>query len=315
MKKAMVILAIIFIVIFTVGILRDQIIKSVITVVATEVTGAPVHIDGFSFGFFSQSIRISGFKMYNPKGFSQGILVDLPKIDVEYDLGALLKKKLHLLSVEVAIREINLEKNEEGKLNVDQLKVVKQGKAQKGKTAEQMPMQIDMLTLGIGRIVSKDYVHAKEPIVKVYDLNIRKSYKNITSAQQLAALIVAEPMKAAGIQGAKIYGAAMLTGVAVLPVAVAVTFIGRDSVQQDFSATFNNAYEEVLRVLKRQGKVAREDRAKGTISATINSAQVYARIIKKAANKAQVVISARKYLLPKPEIAGGILYEVSEKLR
>lgn len=315
MKKTMVILAVIFIVIFAVGVFKDQIIKSVITVVATQVTGAPVHIDGFSLGVFSQSARISGFKMYNPKGFSQGILVYLPKIRVKYDLGALLKKKLHLLNVEIEIKEIGLERNAEGKLNADELKVVKQGKEKKSKPAEQMPMQIDMLTLGIGRIVSKDYVQAKEPIVKVYDLNIRKSYKNITSAQQLAALIVAEPMKAAGIQGAKIYGAAMLTGVAVLPVAVAVTFIGRDSVQQDFSATFNNAYEEVLRVLKRQGKVAREDKAKGTISATINSAQVYARIIKKAANKAQVVISARKYLFPKPEIAGGILYEVSEKLR
>jgi uncharacterized protein involved in outer membrane biogenesis len=315
MKKTMVILAIIFIAIFTVGILRDQIIKSVITVVATEVTGAPVHIDGFSLGFFSQSVRISGFKMYNPKGFSQGILVDLPKIDVEYDLGALLKKKLHLLSVEVAIREINLEKNEEGKLNVDELKVVKQGKVQKGKPAEQMPMQIDMLTLGIGRIVAKDYAAGGAPIVKVYDINIRKSYKNITSAQQLAALILAEPMKAAGIQGAKIYGAAMLAGAAVLPVAVAVTLIGKDSAQQDFIASFDNTYEEVLRVLKRQGKVAREDKAKGAISANINSAQVYAKIVKKAGNKTQVIISARKYLLPKPEIAGGILYEISKKLK
>ena len=70
-------------------------------------------------------------------------------------------------------------------MNVDQLKVVRQGKVQRGKPAEQMPMQIDMLTLGIGRIVSKDHFPGGEPIVKVYDINIRKSYKNITSAQQL----------------------------------------------------------------------------------------------------------------------------------
>jgi len=315
MKKTIVILAVIFIVIFAGSILRDQIIKSVITVVATQVTGAPVHIDGFTLGVFSQSVRISGFKMYNPKGFSRSILVDLPKISVKYDLGALLKKKLHLASTEVEIKEIGLEKNKEGKLNVDELKVVKQAKDQKGKPAEQMPMQIDMLTLGIGRIVAKDYVAAGAPTVKVYNINIRKSYKNITSAQQLAALILAEPMKAAGIQGAKIYGAAMLAGAAVLPVAVAVTLIGKDSAQQDFIASFDNAYEEVLKVLKRQGKVAREDKAKGAISATINSAQVYARIIKKAGNKTQVIISARKYLLPKPEIAGGILYEISGKLK
>lgn len=315
MKKTMVVLVIFFIAILSVGIIKDKIIKSAITIIATQVTGAPVHIDGFSLGIFNQSVRISGFKIHNPKGFSKAILVDLPKIYVSYDLGALFRKKLHLASIEIEIKEIGLEKNKEGKLNVDELKVAKQGEKQKSKPSEQMPMQLDMLTLGMGRIISKDYSDGAEPVVKVYDINMRKSYKNITSVQQLAALILAEPMKAAGIQGAAIYGVAMLTGVAVLPVAVALTLIGRDSVQQDFIATFDNAYEVSLEVLKRQDKVARGDRSRGVISATINSAKINVKIIKKANNKTQVVISARKYLLPKPAIAGGVLYGISEKLK
>jgi len=315
MKKAISILVIIFVVIFFVDIIKDQIIKSAITVIATQVTGTPVHIDGFSLGIFNQSVRISGFKIYNPKGFSKAILVDLPEINVKYDLDALFKKKLHLVSVVIEIKEIGLEKNKEGKLNVDELRVVKQGEKHESKPSEQMPMQIDVLTLSMGRIVSKDYTVAGEPVVKVYDINMRKSYKNITSAQQLAALILAEPMKAAGIQGAAIYGAVMLTGVAVLPVAVALTLIGRDSVQQDFIATFNNVFEETLKVLKRQGKITKEDKIRGIISVTINSAQINVKIIKKAGNKTQVVVSARKYLLPKPEIAGGVLYRISEKLK
>lgn len=315
MKKTVVVLGVLFIVIFTGVIIKDQIIKSVITVIATQTTAAPVHIDGFSLGVFSQSVRISGFKMYNPKGFPRAILVDLPKINVRYDLGALLKKKLHLLNVEIEIREIGLERNKESKLNVDELKVVKQGKKQVSKPVEQIPMQIDMLTLDIGRIVSKDYSTSAGLVVKVYDINIRKSYKNITSVQQLAALILAEPMKAAGIQGASIYGVTMLTGVAVLPVTLAITFIGRDSVQQDFISTFDHAYEESLEVLKRQGKITRKDKSGGIISATINSVQVTVKIKKKTGSKIQLVISARKYLFPKPEIAGGILYGISEKLK
>ncbi|MDD5561762.1 MAG: AsmA family protein [Candidatus Omnitrophica bacterium] len=315
MKKTMVISAIFFIVIFAGGIIKDQIIKSAITVIATQATGAPVHIDGFSLGVFSQSVRISGLKVYNPKGFPKAILVDLPNINVRYDLGALLKKKLHLLNVRVEIKEIGLEKNNEGKLNVDELRVVKQGREKAGKPSEQMPMQIDMLTLSMGRIVSKDYSSGREPIVKVYDINIGKSYKNITSVQQLAALILAEPMKAAGIQGAEIYGVAMLSGVAVLPVAVAVTLIGRDSAQQDFISTFDNVYRRSLEVLKRKGNLTREDKLRGVISATINSTQITVKIKKKTGSKTQVIISARKYLLPKPEIAGGVLYEISEKLK
>ena len=316
MKKILIVLAIVIVVILAIGIIKDQIVKSVVTVVATQVTGAPVHIDGFSLGVFSQSVRISGFKMYNPEGFSKGILVDVPKINVAYDLKALLKKKIHLVNVEIELKEMGLEKNKEGKLNVDELKVAKQqGEKQKGGSSGQMPMQIDMFKLGIGKIVSKDYSTAGEPVVKVYDINIKKNYKNITSVQQLAALILVEPMKSAGIQGAKIYGVAMLAGVAVLPVGIAATFAGRDSVQQDFAASFDNVYNVSLAVLNKMGKVTKEDKSGGIIKADINSAQVALKINKKTNNKTGLIISARKYLFPKPEIANGVLYEISEKLK
>ena len=313
MKKILIVLAIVVVVTFSLGVIKDQIIKSVITVVATQVTAAPVHIDGFSLGVFSQSVRISGFKMFNPQGFSKSILVDLPKINVIYDLGALFKKKIHLVSVEIELREMGLEKNKEGKMNVDELKLVKQGGKQEGsKPPELLPMQIDMFKLGIGQIVSKDHSAGKEPGVKVYNINLHKSYKNITSVQQLTALILAEPMKAAGIQGAKVYGVVMLAGVAVLPVAIAATFVGKDSVQQDFAVDFDKMYGQSLSVMQRMGKITGEDKTKGIIKANISSAQVTLKINKKTGNKTQVVVSARKYLLPKPEIAGGVLYEISE---
>lgn len=316
MKKTLIILAIVIICILAIGVIKDQIIKSAITVVATQVTGAPVHIDGFSLSVFSQSVRISGFKMYNPEGFSKGILADFAKINVTYDTGALFKKKIHLVNAEIDLKEMGLEKNKEGRLNVDALKVVNQEEPkQKGKPSEQMPMQIDALKLGIGKIVSKDYSLSKEPTVKVYDVNIHKSYKNIQSAQQLAVLILAEPMRAAGIQGAKIYGVAMLAGAAVLPVAVAATFLGKDSAQQDFTADFDNAYNVSLAVLNQMGKVTKKDKINGIIGADINSVRVSLKIQKKSDSKIKVVISARKYLLPKPEIAGGVLYEIAEKLK
>lgn len=315
MKKNRKILIVIIISIFAIGVIKDQIIKSAVTVAATQIVGAPVHIDGFSLGVFKQSVRISGFKIYNPQGFSRGILVDLPKINVDYDLGAIFKKKLHLPNVEIMLKEMGLEKNNKGELNVDALKVVKQGKSQGEKSSEQMPMQLDLVKLGIGKIVLKDYSVGKEPSVKVYDLNINKSYKNITSVQQLAALILAEPMKTAGIQGAKIYGVAILAGAAVLPVAVAATFIGRDSVGEDFTANFDRIFEVSLAVLKKMGRVTKEEKSSGILGAEVNGSQVALKITKKSDNKTGVVISARQYFLPKPEIAGGVLYEISEKIK
>jgi len=161
----------------------------------------------------------------------------------------------------------------------------------------------------------KDYSVGEKPEVKVYAININKTYKNINSVQQLAALMLAEPMKAAGIQGAAIYGVAMLAGVAVLPVTAALTLVGKDSVQQDFSVNFDEAYVKSLQVLKLQGKVSREDKTQGIIKATVSSAQIDLRLARISGNKTQVVVSARKYLFPKPELAGGILYAISEKLK
>ncbi len=314
MKRILTIILVVVVALFVIGIAKDLLIKSVITVVASNVTGAPVHINGFSLGILNQTVKISGLKIYNPQGFSKSMLIDIAKANVTYDLGAILRQKIHLVKVELALREMLLEKNKEGKLNVDSLKVAKQEGA-KGKPAKQMPLAIDMLRLDIGRLISRDYSAGKEPSVQVYDINIHRVYKNITSAQQLVALILSEPLKSAGIQGAKIYGAAMLAGVAVLPVAVAVTFAGKDSVQQDFNANLDAVFGVSLEVLKQMGKVTKEDKASAEISANVNSADVAIKLKKTTGGKTHIIISARKYFLPKPEIAGGILYNISEKVK
>ena len=314
MKKVIILILVIF-ALFVIGIVKDQIIKGVVETVASKITGAPVHIDGFSLGVLNRSVRISGFKMYNPEGFSKGILIDLSRINVKYDLGALLKKKLHLLNAEIEIKEMCLEKNKEGKMNVDSLKIAKQGEKKEGKPAEQMPMQIDVFKLGIGKIILKDFSSGKEPIINAYEINLHKTYKDIGSAQQLAALIMTEPMKAAGIQGAKIYGIAALAGAAILPVGIAATFAGKDSAQQEFASGFDNVYAVALAVMQKKGKITAEDKSNGIIKAEINSAGVALKINKKSANKTEIVASARKLLLPKPEIAGGVLYEIAEKLK
>jgi uncharacterized protein involved in outer membrane biogenesis len=316
MKKLLVAVAIIIIVIFAIGVLKDGIIKSAVTVAATGATGAPVHIDGLSLGILNQHVRISGFKMYNPQGFSRDIFVDLSKIDVTYDLSALFAGKLHLTGAEIELKEMSLEKNKEGKLNVDALlKMARQERKEEAAASRQMPMRIDTIKLGIGRIIFKDYSAGKEPVVKVYDINIHKSYKDITGARQLAALILTEPMKSAGIEGAKIYGVAMLAGIGVLPVAIAAKFTGKGSAQQEFAASFDNAYAVSLAVLKQMGRITGEDKSRGIIDADISSTQVALKINIKSGNRTEVIVSARRYFFPKPEIAAGVLYEISEKLK
>ena len=176
-------------------------------------------------------------------------------------------------------------------------------------------MQIDLLTLSIGKIVYKDYTVGAQPSVRVYDVNRHKSYKGIPTAQQLALLVLTEPMKAAAIKGAQIYGVAMLTGVAVLPVAVVAIFIGKDNVQQIIDASFEHVYEISLQEIKRIGTITEHNASGGVIKANINGAMVALILRKGQDNKTEITISARKYLLPQLDIAGWVLYQIIDTLQ
>lgn len=318
MKKILKIIFVVILCIFILSLLKDQIIKYAVSAVTTGVTGTKTQIGSFSLGILRHSIRIRDFKIHNPKGFSNAVLVDLGIINVDYDLSSIIKGKLHLRRLDIDLKELCLEKDKEGKLNVDSLKIIEQKKEtqdKKSKPVKQVPMQIDLLNLQLGRIISKDYSVGKEPSVKVYDIYASKSYKNITSANQLAALIISEPMRQAGIKGAKIYGISTLAGVGMLPITIAATFAGKDSAQRDFNLSVANLYEVSLAVLKRTGKVNKENKATGVIEANVNGASITVKLKEKTANVTQATVSARKLMLPKPEIASGILYRISEELK
>lgn len=309
MKKFFIVLGIVFSFLVCIAFIKDQIIKSVVTAVASKVTGAPVHMDSFSMNIFSSTIHITGFKMYNPRGFPEGMLVSCPQINVIFDRASLFTHKPHFLLLEVELKEMVLAKNKEGKLNVDSLKIV-----HPSKSAPADPMLIDLLNLSIGKIIYMDYTTGVEPSVRVYDVNRHQSYKSIPTAQQLALLVLSEPMKAAAIRNAEIYGVAMLTGVAMLPVAVAATFISKDSVAQVIDTNFEHTYEISLEALKRMGRITKQDASNGVIKADINGSTVALILRKSAGNKTKITISARKYMLPEPDIAGGVLYQILDKL-
>ncbi len=310
MKRFFIALVIVAVFLACVTIFKDLIIKSVVTVVASRITGAPVHMDGFSLNIFSSTIHVSGLKMYNPGGFPEGVLIFCPKINVIYDRAALFKRKLHLLLVEIELKEMGLTRNKAGKLNVDSLKITRQSKS-----SPSTPLQIDLLTLNIGKIIYKDYTIGAEPGVRVFDVNKHKSYKGIPTAQQLALLVLSEPMKAAAIKNAEIYGVALVAGVAALPVAVAAAFIGKDSVRQMIDAGFGHTYEISLGVIKRMGRITKQDLPSGVIKGNINGAMVALILRKDADNKTEITISARKYMFPKLDIAGGVLYQILDKLQ
>jgi len=298
---------------FLIIIAKDQIIKMLVVSEAKKVLGVDTAVRGLSLSVFRQRLIIKDLKVYNPPGFPKEALLNIPRISVSYDLPALIKKKIHLIRLELDLKELVLIKDKEGKLNVDSLKVAK--KEEKPAQSQQaMPFNIDYLVLSIGQVVYKDFSTQDKPVVEAFDVNIKgKVYKNITDARQLAALVITEAMRQTTIKSAGIYSASSLAGVAILPLAAAVMFTSTDSVNAVFGQGMNEVFLICLETLKQTGRLTSEDKAKGMISGESSGSTITIKL-ENAGNKTKVTVSARKFLFPKKEIAGGLLFQISEKL-
>lgn len=325
MKKLAVFFVIIVVVLLVLGMIKDQLIKGAVTVGISKVTGAPVEIDSFSLGIFTQVVEIKGFRMYHPKGFPEGILLDIPIARVAYDIPSLLKGKIYLKEVVLDVKEVGIVRNLKGVLNVDTLTAVTQAKAKKPKAApkeekkepsKKMAFRIDELKLSVGKLVYSDYRQKGEPIIQVFNVGMKeKTYKNITSAEQLVVLLLTESMKSSTIKGAGIYGVATILGAGFLPVGVAAALMGKDSAAADFRKPFDTVYAMSIEALQKLGKVTKEDKRRNVIKGKVQGAAIVVKFTQNDKANVGVEVSARKYMLPKPEIAGGVLHEISQRLK
>lgn len=319
-NKAVRILAVVFVVFVVLGVVKDFAIKAAVEAAASRLLGADVRIGGFSLGLLRQSMRVRAFKIGNPPGFPQGTMLDVTEVGVDYDLSALLSGKLHFPLVILNLNEMVVVKNPDGVLNVDALKVAgKKEAAPAGKPekpSKPLSLKIDVLRLNVNRVVFKDYTQGKEPLVQVFDVNLKdKTYTDIQSAQQLAALIMVEAMKPTAIKGAKIYGVATILGAGFLPAGIAGTLLGKDSAQAEFGAPFDQAYQAALEVIRKNGTITSENKTEGVIKAGVSGHNVTVRITKLDQRKTEIIISARKFLVPRPEAAQGILEQIQERLK
>ena len=318
MKKIIIIVLIIIAGLVVLSVVKDQVLNSLISYGATKSTGARVQMGGFSLGILKQSVKISNLAIDQPKGFGRGRLAVIPFAYVKADIFSLLGGKLHIPEAEFEIKELILVKNKEGKMNVDSLSVAQKKEeepAVEKEAGKKVSFTIDLLKLKIGRVISKDYSIGEQPVIKVYEVGLNKSYKNINSQRQLIALIITEPMKAAGIRGAAIYGVSALTGVAVLPVAAAFTLFGKDSMAETVNTSYTGAFNTSVNVLKRIGIVDKADKSFGTITGMAEGCNINIKIRKISWRKVEINVSAKRLILPSPEVAGGVLYQIVDELK
>ncbi len=197
-KIGIVLLIIILFIALAVGFGKNFIVKTAVTATVKAMTGLKLTIGDLNIGVVKTLVGINDLKLYNPSGFTDNIMIDLPQALVDYDLKAFFNKKIHLEKVLLNLKEFIVVKNKDGALNLDSLNAVQAAKedessAQKKTTQVKgkMPeIQIDLLELKVGKVIYKDYSQGGSPRIREYNLNLDEKFENITNLQDFARLII-----------------------------------------------------------------------------------------------------------------------------
>jgi len=292
---------------------EQVILKPIIEHVSTQLIGARVTLGSFSLNIFTHRIRSTDFKIYNEQGFPSQVFFNASEMIVDVSPLALLKGKLHFPLVVFRLDKMIVFKNQQGKLNVNELKIVQEKLHEKNKGP--MPnFKIDTLKLNIEQVVVEDDSKTP-PLIEAYDLNLKdKTIQNIDGVPKLVGLVLVEALKPTALRSAGMFAVTTLLGVGFLPGLAIGVAIANDQEVGTIPYPVFQVYQKSLQLVKRLGTLKKADPAAGQIWAKVYDCDVVITIQKYGWSKSGVIIKARKYFLAKPEIAAGLLYQLKESL-
>jgi len=192
-KLIIVILVVVIVLFFA----KNMVAKAAISAGVRAISGLNLSMRSINIGILKTLVGINDLKLFNPDGFPDRLMMDMPEIYVDYNLGAFFRGRIHLRELRLNLKEFAVIKNERGQLNLDSLKVVKEKKQKRvhAEAAGMMPFQIDVLELKVGKVIYKDYSTGTQPMVQEFNVNINERYENITDPYNLARLIVVRTLR------------------------------------------------------------------------------------------------------------------------
>jgi len=183
---------------------KDTLIKIAVEVSVQHVTGMKLRMSKLKVGILKPAVKIDGLKLFNPEGYHDRILIDMPEIFINYDPASFFKGEVHLTEMRINLKEFVVVKNREGKVNLDELKMIEDNgnkKVPKEKNKSVPRLKIDILKLKADKAYYKDYSGGGVPIVKEFDININETYRNIEDLSALVSLLMVQTLSKTTITG------------------------------------------------------------------------------------------------------------------
>ena len=291
---------------------KNPLLNSLFTAKIKKVTGLNASIEKFSIGTLKRNIKIKGLSLNNSRQFPEKQFFNFLQLTADYELSSLLKRKPHLYKANIELKEIIVIKTRDGKINLEQLQF-----APKEGSSQLTALEIDTLSLNIGKVFYKDYSRADKPVIDVYEINLKdKVYKNIKNAEELFALILFESFKTTNINASAIKNASDFLGESFFLTRLGTIFSSKNTVEEYFDASYEHAYKVSSDIIYKEAKTIKEDKVNGVIQAKKDDGvSITLKIVKIDDRTVKISVSAKVLFIAKPEVAGGILYQISSKLK
>lgn len=120
---------------------RNIIVKSVMETSMEVIAGAEMRVHKVNIDPFKTQISLTGIQVFNPKGFNDDVMVDIPEIFVDYDFSALTKGVAGFDEIRFHLKEFNVVKNADDQINIKALKPLQEKEMKEDKTQEEKPTE------------------------------------------------------------------------------------------------------------------------------------------------------------------------------
>ncbi len=203
MKKGWKVLIVIVAILAAAALMKNLIIQNVLAAAISKVAHVPARVGSTKVSFSAASASVKDFRLMNPSGFKDRVMLDIPLISIDFNPADLWKGLIHFEELRLDLKEVVVVRNKDGRMNIDAVKpkesekrdAVKKDEAKKQGKGKPAKLQIDKLYLSVGRVVYKDYTQGDKPKVEEFNVNIRdRVYTNIQEPRGLVSLILVETL-------------------------------------------------------------------------------------------------------------------------
>src|SRR5262245_44005560 len=111
MQKVIKIVVIAAVVLFVLGVVKNTVAQTIVSGTLSNVAHVPVKIGSMKVGFLTSKIDIKKLRVYNPGGFPDKLMIDVPRIFIHFDPPALFKGQAHFKEVTLELKEMVVVKN------------------------------------------------------------------------------------------------------------------------------------------------------------------------------------------------------------